>query len=117
VALWIAQGLLALVFLTAGGMKLAMPVELLAQLSPVPALFLKFIGTCEILGAIALILPGLLRIRIGLTSLAAAGLVIIMIGATTSTLAVGQGSAALLPFFVGILAACVAYGRRSALST
>jgi uncharacterized membrane protein YphA (DoxX/SURF4 family) len=115
VALWIAQGLLALIFLAAGGMKLAMPIELLAQLSPLPALFLKFVATCEILGAIGLILPGLFRIRIGLTPLAAAGLVIIMIGATTSTIAVGQGPAALLPFFVGILAASVAYGRRSAL--
>ena len=42
----------------------------------------SFIGVAEVLGAIGLILPGVLRIRPGLTPLAAAGLVIIMIGAT-----------------------------------
>ena len=40
----------------------------------------------EVLGAIGLILPGLLRIRPDLTPLAAVGLVIIMIGATALTL-------------------------------
>src|SRR5258706_3368555 len=47
-----------------------------------PGLFLRFIGTCEVLGGLAMVLPGLLEIRTGITPLAAAGLVIIMIGAT-----------------------------------
>ena len=88
------QGLLALLFLFAGGMKLALPIEVLTKQMPLPGLFLRFIGMAEVLGAIGLILPGLLRIRQGLTPLAAAGLVIVMIGATVLTLATGGVSAA-----------------------
>ena len=113
-ALWAAQAALALVFLFAGGMKLAMPLDLLAEMSPLPALFIKFIAVCEVTGAAGLILPGLFRIRTGLTPLAAAGLVVIMIGATISTLAVGQGAMALMPLLVGLLAASVVYGRTRA---
>ncbi len=65
----------------------------------------------EVLGAIGLILPGLLRIRPDLTPLAAVGLVIIMIGATALTLAVGDVVPALIPLGVGLLLVFVAYGR------
>ncbi len=114
-ALWIIQGLLALLFLFAGSIKLIMPIEMLtAQMPlPLPGLFLRFIGTAEVAGAIGLILPGLLRIRPILTPLAACGLVIIMIGATVVTLAGGEGVSALVPLMVGLLCTCVAYGRRS----
>src|SRR5436305_5188328 len=90
-ALWTVQGLLALLFLFAGSMKLIVPIELLTAQMPVPlpGLFLQFIGTAEVAGAIGLLLPGLLRIRPMLTPLAACGLVIIMIGATVVTLASG----------------------------
>ncbi|HEV8641203.1 MAG TPA: DoxX family protein [Methylomirabilota bacterium] len=110
-ALWIVQGLLALLFLFAGGMKLVLPLEKLAGPVPLPGLFLRFIGVAEVLGAVGLILPGLLRIRPGLTPLAAAGLVIIMIGATVIGLAGGDVVMALIPLGVGLLAAFVAYGR------
>ena len=112
-ALWVIQGLLALLFLFAGGMKLILPVEEMTKQMPVPlpGLFLRFIAVVEVLGALGLILPGLLRIRPGLTPLAAAGLVIIMIGATMVTLAGGAVGPALLPLVVGLLAAFVAYGR------
>jgi uncharacterized membrane protein YphA (DoxX/SURF4 family) len=110
-ALWIAQGLLAAVFLFAGVMKLVLPVEEMTKQVPLPGLFLRFIAVCEVLGAIGLILPWLLRIRPGLTPLAAAGLVIIMIGATVITLATAGVAMALFPLVVGILAAFVAYGR------
>jgi uncharacterized membrane protein YphA (DoxX/SURF4 family) len=112
-ALWVVQGLLALLFLFAGGVKLVMPIEEMTRQMPVPlpGLFLRFIGVAEVLGAIGLILPGLLRIRPGLTPLAAAGLAIIMIGATVITLAAGDVASALIPLTVGLLAAFVAYGR------
>ncbi len=110
-ALWIVQGLLALLFLWAGGIKLILPLEQLTGPVPLPGLFLRFIGVAEVLGAIGLILPGLLRIRPGLTPLAAAGLVIIMIGATVVTLAGGAVAPALIPLVVGLLSAFVAYGR------
>jgi uncharacterized membrane protein YphA (DoxX/SURF4 family) len=110
-ALWIVQGLLALIFLFSGGMKLVLPLEELTAQMPLPGLFVRFIGVAEGLGAIGLILPGLLRIRPGLTPLAAAGLVIIMIGATVLTLAGGDVGLALIPLVVGLLSAFVAYGR------
>jgi DoxX-like family len=110
-ALWIVQGLLALLFLFAGGMKLVMPIEALTEQMPLPGLFVRFIGVAEVLGAIGLILPGLLRIRPALTPLAAAGLIIIMIGATVLTLASGAVASALIPLGVGLLLAFVAYGR------
>jgi len=110
-ALWIVQGLLALLFLWAGGIKLVLPLEALAGPVPLPGLFVRFIGVAEVLGAIGLILPGLLRIRPGLTPLAAAGLVIIMIGATVLTLVADGVAPALIPLMVGLLSAFVAYGR------
>ncbi len=110
-ALWVVQGLLAALFLWAGGIKLVLPLEKLTGPVPLPGLFLRFIGVAEVLGAAGLILPGLLRIRPGLTPLAAAGLVIIMIGATVLTLAGGDVGSALIPLGVGLLAAFVAYGR------
>lgn len=110
-ALWIIQALLAGLFLFAGGMKLVLPIEDMTKQIPIPGLFLRFIAVCEVLGAIGLILPGLLRIRPGLTPLAAVGLVIIMIGATVATLATAGIAIALFPLVVGILAAFVAYGR------
>jgi len=111
-ALWIVQGLLALIFLFAGGIKLVLPLEAMTEQMPLPGLFLRFIGVAEVLGAIGLILPGLLRIRPVLTPLAAAGLVLIMIGAVVLTLAGGDVAPALIPLVVGLLSAFVAYGRR-----
>jgi len=113
-ALWTVQWLLALLFLWAGGMKLVLPLETLQAPVALPGLFIRFIGVAETLGAIGLILPWLLRIRPALTPLAAAGLVIIMIGATVITLVGGGGAVALFPATVGILAASVAIGRRRA---
>lgn len=111
VALWIVQGLLAALFLFAGVMKFIMTVEEMTKDVPMPGPFLRFIGAAEILGAIGLILPSLLRIKPGLTPLAAAGLAVIMIGATVVTLTTGAVAMALMPLVVGILAVFVAYGR------
>ncbi len=114
-ALWIVQGLLALTFLSAGVIKLVMSDADLNDTYPMPALFMRFIAVAELLGAIGLILPGALRMRPGLTPLAAAGLVIIMTGATVLTLADGNAGA-LVPLVLALLSAFVAYGRRPWLS-
>ena len=111
VLLWIIQGLLALVFMFAGVMKFVMPIEEMTKQVPLPGLFLRFIGVAEVLGAIGLILPGLLRIRPGLTPLAAAGLAIITVGATVVTLMIGGVATALFPLVVALLSAFVAYSR------
>lgn len=111
VALWIAQALLALLFLFAGVVKLVMPLAAMAKQTGLPGGFLRFIAVCEVLGALGLLLPGILRIKTGLTSLAACGLVIIMIGATWISAAKVSIPSGLFPLVVGILAAFVAYGR------
>lgn len=109
--LWIAQGVLAALFLFAGGMKLVVPAAALAAQSHLPGAFMKFIGIAETMGALGLILPGLLHIRERLTPLAASGLVIIMIGAVVTTILQGQAPMAVIPALVGALAAYVARGR------
>ena len=109
--LWTLQGVLAALFFFAGGFKLVAPISDLEEQSPFAGEFLKFIGACEFLGAIGLVLPGLLRIRTALTPLAAAGLVIIMIGATVATIVDMGVAPALMPFAVGVVAGWVAYTR------
>jgi hypothetical protein len=111
VALWVIQGVLAALFLFAGGMKLLVPVEKLAEMSALPVPFMQFIGIAEVLGALGLILPGLLRIRQSLTPLAASGLAIIMSGAVVAMLETGPAAGALVPLIVGTLLAVVFHGR------
>jgi DoxX-like family len=110
-ALWTVQGLLAAIFLFAGGMKLVLPVADMQAPVALPGPLLRFIGVSEVLGGLGLVLPGLLGIMTGLTPLAAAGLVIIMTGATVLTLATGLVGPALISLVVGLLAAFVGYGR------
>jgi uncharacterized membrane protein YphA (DoxX/SURF4 family) len=110
--LWTAQAVAAAIFLLAGSMKFITPADKMQQ-GPVilPLAFLYFIGACEVLGALGLVLPGLLRVRVMLTPLAAAGLTIIMIGATAVSI-MGMGAAAgIFPAVVGLVTASIAYGR------
>ena len=111
--LWVLQVLLGALFLFAGGSKLVMSAEQMSSGMPMPVSvgFLRFIGVCETLGGLGLILPAWLRILPGLTPLAAACLVVIMIGATVITLHMGMVGTAAIPAVVGILCAFVAYGR------
>lgn len=116
VLLWVAQGLLAAVFLFAGGMKLVLPVAELTRQMPLPEVFLRATGVVEVLGALGLVLPGLLHRRPMLTSAAAVGLVLVMCGATgvalaTASPATGGLAGALIPVAVGLVLTGVAYGR------
>jgi uncharacterized membrane protein YphA (DoxX/SURF4 family) len=110
-ALWTIQVLLALVFILSGGTKLVQPVEEMAKQVQLPGLFIRFIGVCEVLGGLGLILPGLLRIKTWLTPLAASCLVVIMAGAVVVVLRMGGGVNALIPGTIGLLLVFVAYGR------
>ena len=112
VLLWVLQVLLGLFFaLGSGAPKLFLPLDTLPMPIPLPELFLRFIGVAEVLGGLGLILPGLLRIRPGLTPLAAAGLVLVTVGATVYQLAAGQPGNAVFAIVIGLLCAFVAYGR------
>jgi len=116
IVLWIIQILLALLFLFSGGLKFVFSAEDMHRAAPdaiqLPMWFMHFIGVCEILGGLGLVLPGLTRIKRFLTPLAAGGLLVIMIGAVVLSV-MGQGAkAGIVPFIVGLLCAVVAYGRR-----
>ena len=111
VALWIMQGVLCALFLFAGGFKLALPLAALARFSPLPPLFLKFIGLCEVAGALVLVLPGIFRIRRNLTTLAAVGLAGVMAGAVTLTVTTMGVGPAIMPFAVGALLSLIVRGR------
>jgi len=115
ISLWTLQVVLALMFLFVGGIKLILPIQLLlAQMPlPLPGLFIRFIATAEVAGALGLILPGLLRIRPMLTPLAALGLVLDMIGATAYNLISSQIGAAVTTVVLGLICLVIAYGRRS----
>jgi hypothetical protein len=108
--LWVVQVLLAALFVFAGGFKLTLPVESLAKETGLAGWFIVFISVAELLGGLGLLLPALLRIQPWLTPLAAALLVIIMMGAVAMSVPMGV-TAALMPLVVGLLLAFVAYGR------
>ena len=116
ILLWIIQILLALLFLFAGGTKFYYTIEQMRAAGPpnqilFPGWFIHFIGVCEILGALGLVLPGLFRTKHSLTTLAAIGLTIIMIGATVVTAMTGGVGPAIANLIICLLCAFVAYGR------
>ncbi len=115
IALWVAQGVLALAFLAAGAMKLALPLaDLHASLpwtADVPGTLVRLIGLAELLGALGLVLPAAARVRPRLTPLAAAALALVM--ALAAAFHLVRGEAAMLPAPLVLAAglAFVAWGR------
>ena len=114
IGLWIAQILLAFAFGMAGFMKATQPIDALVSsgmnwAGDMPALA-RFIGTCQLLGVVGLILPSLLRIQPKLTVWAGIALATNMLFAVVFHIAMGEGFAA-PPFFLGVFAAFVAWGR------
>jgi uncharacterized membrane protein YphA (DoxX/SURF4 family) len=116
-ALWIIAGVLAAVFLLAGGNKLFIPREKLAKapgggwVNDFSAGFIKVLGAVEIVGAIGLIVPAALDIAPILVPLAAIGLATIMIGAAIVTSRRHESKHALLNLTYLALIALVAIGR------
>ena len=112
ILLWILQILVGLLFMFSGAMKFVMPYADMIKDAPIvfPHWFFLFIGVCEVLGGLGLILPWALKIRPGLTPLAASLLVIIMVGAVIVSAMMSIGMA-ILPLIVGVLLVVIAYGR------
>jgi hypothetical protein len=113
IALWIFQVLLVLAFAAGSFMKLALPYATLAKTMPwaarTPEMAVRGIGAIELLGALGLLLPSILRILPVLTPIAAAGLVFTMLGAVATEISAGGNPVTPLAF--GLLAAFVAWGR------
>jgi putative oxidoreductase len=112
--LWVAQALLAIVFLGSGLMKLATPIDQLAQSMPwakdMPAL-VRFIGVSEFAGAVGVVLPAATRIMPRLTIAAALGLATVMVLAFGFHVAQGDIAHAPPSVVFGAIAAFVAWGR------
>jgi putative oxidoreductase len=108
IGLWALQGFLALFFAGASGApKLFMPIEAIPTPIPLSQEFLWFIGICEILGAIGLLVPRLTR-------LAASCLVALTLCATVAQLMGGNPGSAAFAAGMGVLCGLVVYGRSQA---
>jgi len=109
------QIILAVMFGFAGAMKAATPMPVLLQkmawVGSVPSGPVRFIGVCELAGALGLILPAATRIKPHLTALAATGLLAIMVLAVPFHISRGETKLIAAPATLGMLAGFVAWGR------
>jgi uncharacterized membrane protein YphA (DoxX/SURF4 family) len=115
IALWIAQVLVAVLFMMSGVMKTFMPIEELMKNVPwaadVPTALVRFIGASELAGALGVILPAATRIKPMLTPLAAAGITTIMVLACAFHGVRGETAGMITNVVLGLPAAFVAWGR------
>jgi hypothetical protein len=117
IALWIAQGLLVLVYLVAGGLKVVRPRgQLVASgnfdwMKDSSDAGVKAVGLVEILGALGAILPWLTGMAPILTPIAAIGLVVVQIGALRVHLVRNERRPLPANVLLLLLAAFVAVGR------
>ncbi len=115
ISLWVAQVLLASVLIMGGTIKLFQPVEKVAEMWPwagqVSVALVKFTGVVDLLGALGLIFPALLRIQPRLTPIAALGVVALMVAASVFHISRGEGSQIGFNVFCAAMAIFVAWGR------
>ena len=115
-ALWIIQGLLAIMFLMAGLMKLSKPkIELSEKLGNWVDSYslntIKLIGLLEFLAAVGLILPLAINIFPILTPIAAIGLAVVMIGAMNLHYKRGEKDKIGMNLILFLLSVFVVFGR------
>lgn len=115
IILWVIQAFLAIAFLMVGFLKSTQPVNKLASTLPwvrdVRAVWPRFIGICEVLGAIGLVLPGITHIQTWLTIVAAGGLAMIMIDAALFHRRRHEYPMIAVNAVLFVLAVLVVYGR------
>jgi uncharacterized membrane protein YphA (DoxX/SURF4 family) len=118
IVLWVLQAALAAVLLSAGLPKITKPKEELVApmgewVNSFPAPGIKLLGLVEVLGAVGLVVPPLVGIAPVLSPVAAAGVVVIMIGAIVAHAREreSEGSKIAMNVVLGVLAAVVAWGR------
>lgn len=114
IALWVAQALLALLFLLTGAMKAFQPEQAKAKLHALhdlPTGLVTLIGVSELLGSAGLVLPWLTGILPWLTPLAAAGLALIMLLAIRTHLRLGDHMVSVVNIVLLGLTLFIGYGR------
>ena len=114
-ALWIAQIVLALLFLITGGLKLALPpvAARLGREHGLSPYVMRVIGLLEVLGALGVVLPAWTGILPWLTPLAAAGLLLTMIGAAFENVRLEHHPVILVNLVLALLAVFVVYSSVS----
>ena len=115
IALWVVQILLAPAFGMAGIMKSSQPIEKLKKnmswVGHMAPGVVRLIGVLEFLGALGLILPAATNILPWLTPVAAAGLVITMIGAIVVHVRLKEAKVVMAPLILLLLALFIVFGR------
>ncbi|MFD1715953.1 DoxX family protein [Amnibacterium flavum] len=95
IAYWIVAGLLALVYLYSGGVKILRSREklrpMMGWVDATPVAVIKTIGVLEVLGAAGLILPPLTGVAPALAIAAAIGLILVQVGGIALHLSRGEG--------------------------
>lgn len=106
--LLIVQGVLALVFVGVGFMKLRTPYATMASdpksdwVKEYSAGFVRFLGVAEIAGGLGVILPSMTGVAPLLVPVAAAGLLVIMLGAIRTHLRRKEGPMAVPPLLLSL---------------
>ena len=111
VLLWVLQVLLAVAFFAHGLLFLFPPAEMVEQMMFLPDAFRIFLGVAEVLAAIGLTLPGVTRVLPWLVSWAAAGLMIVMLGAIALHISRAEVGPAITTTVLLVLLTFVAYMR------
>jgi uncharacterized membrane protein len=114
ISLWIAQGILAAFFLTGVILKFQ-SIEKTAAMMPwvgqVPPLLVRSLGVIDLLGAIGLILPSLLRIKPQVTSWTALCIIALMICAIIFHVSRGEAAVIGVNICCIMIASFIAWGR------
>jgi hypothetical protein len=116
IVLWVVQVLLAVAFLAHGVLFLWPPPEIAVQMNAsLPRWFQLFLGVAEVLAAVGLTLPALMRIMPWLVTWAAGGIMIVMVSATVFHLVRGEMSSAAVTLLLLAMATFVAHMRHRVL--
>ncbi|MBL0740576.1 DoxX family protein [Chryseolinea lacunae] len=115
IGLWVVQVLLAINLVWAAMVKLFQPIEQLSAMWPwtgqVSVALVKFTGLVDLMGAVGLILPALLRVKPTLIPITALFMIVLMVCASIFHIARGEASLIGVNVVVAVLAAFVAWGR------
>lgn len=115
IALWVAQALLAIMFIMAGITKTTQSLDVLAESMPwvtsTPLALVRFIGISELLGGLGLLIPSIFRFKPFLTIWAALGLALVMIFAAIFHAVRGEFASIVVNFIILGIAVFIAWGR------
>ncbi|MGW2153958.1 DoxX family protein [Nonomuraea sp. NPDC001699] len=112
ILVWIVSGMAAFIFVSTGLPKVsASAAELIAMYKGIPVVLLKIAGVAEVLGGLGLIVPAATRILPVLTPVAAGGLVLTMVGAIITNIAIGEYTPILISLPYLMAAAGILWAR------